>query len=152
ALESLSMSNLALIGFGKLKYIADLYQLKPDQLIKPGAAHSLAAILVLLIGDEKLALDTTINWAVKKNFDSSHEILPRQIEIHLVEDTMGGVRSAQAAVQLLCQLGRDVNLYCYGLTGGNQAKSTSFEKENIPHYENWEQLWQILAEKLNVSG
>lgn len=150
ALESLGMANLALIGFGKLKYIGDLYQLKADQLIKPAAAHSLAAILALLMGDDKLALDTAINWAVKKNFSAFREILPQQMEIHLIEDTMGGVRSAQAAVQLLRQMGRDVYLCCYGLTGGNDAKRSTFENENIPHYENWESLWQVIAERLNA--
>lgn len=151
ALESLGMANMALIGFGKLKYISNLYQLKPDELIKPAGAHSLAAILALLMGDEKLALHMTINWAVKRNFNSFYEILPQHLEIHLIEDTLSGVRSAQTAVQLLRQLGRDVRLYCYGLTGSNQAKSAAFENENIPHFGNWQQLWQVLAENLTAS-
>lgn len=148
ALESLEMANLMLIGFGKLKYFGDLYHIKPDELVKPAAVHSLAAILALLMGDEKSAIDAAINWVLKESTQPLLDWFPPQLEIHLVEDTLSGVRSLWSAGQLLRDSGRDVRLFAYGLTGGNLSKQSAFAKANIPHFPDWDSLWQTLANKL----
>ncbi len=150
ALELLDMAELTLIGFGQLKYVGDLYHIKPDELIKPAAVHSLAAILALLIGDEKTAIDAAINWTLKKSTQPLLDWLPQQLEIHLVEDTLNGVQSLWSAGKLLRDSGREVRLFAYGLTRGNLSKQSAFAQANIPYFSDWDSLWRTLNNNIKI--
>jgi hypothetical protein len=66
--------------------------------------------------------------------------LPREFELFVVEDTMGGIRSTYAAGEILRQNGFNVPTQTIGLTSGSSSKIEAFTQAGIPHFENWENL------------
>jgi hypothetical protein len=66
--------------------------------------------------------------------------LPREFELFVVEDTMGGIRSTQTAGEILQKNRFDVKVHALGLTSGSAAKAEAFDKAGVVHYETWETL------------
>ncbi|MFN3491136.1 MAG: hypothetical protein ACK40V_02855 [Anaerolineales bacterium] len=132
ALELAHMQNIPCIAFGKLEYLASQYQIDAARLVKPAAFQALAAAVAAYTGDEWLALQA----AHQKNFST----LPKSFKLIVVEDTLGGIRSAQSAAETLQSVGFDVNVKAIGLSSGIKAKASAFEKAGIKYFENWEDI------------
>jgi imidazolonepropionase-like amidohydrolase len=60
--------------------------------------------------------------------------------VSIVEDTLSGIRSVQAAGEILQKAGLDVTVHTYGLTSGSAAKSAAFEQAGVPYFSDWETL------------
>lgn len=140
ALELVGLKEIPLIAFGKLDYIAAQHGLDPATLIKPSPFQALAGILAAWTGDELSALKAAFGWHDTGELNEAFNDLPKSFELIVVEDTMGGVRSALATSEILNSAGFDVSVRAFGLTSGSAAKATAFEVANIPHYEKWEAL------------
>jgi hypothetical protein len=140
ALELVDMSNIPLIAFGKLEYIASQHKLDPATLVKPSPFQALAGILAAWTGEEWSALRAAFDWHGTGALNGHFGKLPKSFELIVVEDTMGGIRSVRAAGELLQNAGFDVHIHVLGLTSGSAAKAEAFAQADVPYFEGWESL------------
>ena len=140
ALNLVGLADIPLIAFGKLEYLAAKRGLDAGMLIKPSPVHALAATAAALTGDEWAGLQSAGDWYQTGKLDGVFATLPREFELFVVEDTMGGIRSTQAAGEILRQNGFNVQTYTLGLTSGSISKIEAFTQAGIPHFENWDSL------------
>ncbi len=140
ALELIGMTNIPLMAFGKLEYIAAKRGLDPAALVKPSPFQALAGILAAWTGDELAALNAAYDWLITGKLNELFNALPRSFELIVVEDTMGGIRSVQAAGGILKQAGFNVNIRAIGLTGGIPAKAEAFTNAGVSWVEDWDKL------------
>ncbi len=145
ALELVGLADIPLIAFGKLEYLAAKRGLDAGALIKPSPVHALAATAAALTGDEWAGLQSAGDWYQTGKLAGVFTDLPREFELFVVEDTMGGIRSTQAAGQILRQAGLNVKTHLIGLTSGSTSKMEGFTVAGIPHYENWDSLIRALG-------
>ncbi len=142
ALELVGMADIPLMAFGKLEYLAAQYGHDPAMLIKPSPFQALAAALAAWTGDELLSLNAAYEWHVLGKWNSHLGELPPSFELIVVEDTLGGIRSAQAAGEILRRAGFDVTVRAFGMTSGIAAKAAAFHVAGVPNFEDWESLAQ----------
>ena len=140
ALELVGLQGIPLVAFGKLEYIAAQYQLDPEVLLKPSPFHALAATLAAWRGEELSALQAAYEWRNTGALTGRFSALPASFELVVIEDTLGGIRSAQAAGKILRAAGFDVAVRALGLTSGNAAKAQAFDRAGVQHYADWQAL------------
>jgi hypothetical protein len=140
ALELVKLQDIPLIAFGKLEYLASQHRLDPATLVKPSPVQALAAILAAWTREEWTSLQAAHHWYKTGEINEAFKQLPGKFDLMVVEDTMGGIRSVQAAGKILQAAGFDVTIQAVGLTSGSGAKASAFEGANIPYFENWESL------------
>ena len=140
ALELVGLADIPLIAFGKLEYLAASRGLDPGALIKPSPVHALAATAAALTGNEWAGLQSAGDWYQTGKLNGIFSDLPREFELFVVEDTLGGIRSTQAAGEIFQQSGFNVTVHTLGLTSGSAAKIEAFTKAGVPYFENWETL------------
>lgn len=140
ALELVELSNIPLIAFGKLEYLAYKHQLDPATLVKPSPVQALAAVLAAWTGEEWPALQAANQWRETGSLNEMFNQLPKTFDLIVVEDTMGGIRSVRAAGEILQVAGFDVNTQALGLTSGSVAKASVFEQFDVPYFEDWVSL------------
>lgn len=140
ALELVGMTDIPLMAFGKLEYIATQHGLNPAALMKPSPFHALAGILAAWTGDELSALNAAFEWHRSGKLNGRFGELPKSFELYVIEDTMGGVRATRAAGEILREAGFEVSVHTLGLTSGIAQKAEAFRKADVPHFENWESL------------
>lgn len=140
ALELSGLSNIPLIAFGKLEYLAAQYGLDPATLVKPSPVQALAAVLAAWTGDEWISLQAANQW---RETGLSHGIfnqLPKSFELIVVEDTIGGIHSVRSAGEILKKAGLDVQVRAIGLTSGHSTKASAFEQAGVQYFQDWESL------------
>ncbi len=135
ALKRVAMDDLPLIGYGKLAYIGARHGLKGETLLKPSPVQALAAIGAALHGDELRALEEAIHWQRTGEWQA-----PQGLHVHVVEDTGGGVRAVQAAVQALQSSGQGVQAHLWGLAPKGSAKETALARLGATCHSRWETL------------
>jgi len=140
ALDLVGLPDVPLISFGKLQYLGAQRGYDPETLLKPSPVHALAAIAAALTGKEWASLQAACDWYETGQLKGVFAELPRSLDISIVEDTLGGIRSARAAAEILQKAGLDVTIHAYGLTSGSAAKSAAFEDADVPHFGDWETL------------
>jgi hypothetical protein len=140
ALQKVGLENIPIIGLGKIQYVAKQHDVKPERLLKPSAGHSLAAMVAALEGNELLAVQSAVKWQQGGILDEIAKIIPNELELHIVEDTLSGIHSARAATEILNSNGHSVTLLPWGLTNDQPEKIASFEKEGIPCFSKWKDL------------
>jgi hypothetical protein len=140
ALDLVGLADIPLIAFGKLVYLAARRGLDPGALIKPSPVHALAATAAALTGDEWSGLQSAGDWYQTGKLNGVFADLPREFELFVVEDTLGGIRSTQAAGEILRQAGIDVITHAIGLTSGSVSKVHAFTQAGVPYFENWTSL------------
>lgn len=140
ALELVGLADIPLIGYGRLEYYEKQFGVAAASLLKPSPVQSLAAVAAAFTGEEWSSIQAAAEWQASGRLNSIFSSLPREFELIVVEDTMGGIRSAQAAGDVLQKNGFDVKVHALGLTSGSRAKIDAFDKAGIVHFETWETL------------
>lgn len=140
ALELVGLADIPLIGFGKLEYLASRRGFDAGALIKPSPVHALAATAAAFTGNEWAGLQSAGDWVQTGQLNGAFADLPRTFELSVIEDTLGGIRSVQAAGDILRQSGFDVTVHALGLTSGSTAKADAFRQTGVRYFENWEEL------------
>jgi len=140
ALKLVGLADIPLIAFGKLEYLAAQRGLDAGALIKPSPVHALAATVAALTGNEWAGLQAAGDWFQTGKLNGAFADLPREFELFVVEDTLGGIRSTLTAGEILRQSGFDVLTHTIGLTSGSVSKIESFTQAGIPYFDNWELL------------
>ena len=137
ALDLVGLSGIPLISFGKLQYLGEQRGYDPEVLLKPSPVQALAGIAAALTGYEWATLQAACDWYETGQLKGVLTELPRSLEVTIVEDTLGGVRSVQAAGEILQKAGLNVTVHAYGLTSGSAVKSVAFEQVGVPYFDNW---------------
>lgn len=145
ALELTGLQNIPLLAFGKLEYLAARHQLNAEVLLKPSPFHALAATLAAWTGEELAALQAAYDWRNTGALNGRFRALPASFELIVVEDTLSGIRSAQAAGAILQAAGFHVVVRPFGLTGGSAAKAGMFDQAGVPRYADWQALMDGLG-------
>lgn len=140
ALGLVGMADIPLMAFGKLEYIAAQHGLDPATLVKPAPFQALAGMLAAWTADELSALQAAYDWHAAGKLNNLFSELPRSFEVAVVEDTLGGIRSARAAGYVLQNGGYDVRVRAFGLTSGSAAKAYAFDTAGVRHFKTWEDL------------
>jgi hypothetical protein len=140
ALELAGLSDIPLIAFGKLEYLASQYGLDPATLVKPSPVQALAAVLAAWTDEEWPALQAANQWLKTGSLNGRFDQLPKTFELIVVEDTMGGIHSVRSAGEILKKAGLDVTVRALGLTSGNSAKASAFEHAGVQSFPDWESL------------
>jgi len=139
-LKLVGLSDIPVIGYGKLEYIATQRGLDAMTLLKPAPAQALAAIVAAWTDNELAGLHSACDWIQTNEVKGALADLPRKFDLIIVEDTLGGVRSVRAAGEILRQAGFEVNVHAFGLTSGSAAKAKTFKQTGVPYFENWAEL------------
>jgi hypothetical protein len=137
ALDLVGLSDVPLISFGKLQYLGGQRGYDPEVLLKPSPVQALAGIAAALTGNEWAALRAACDWYETGQLTGALSELPQPLDVTIVEDTLGGVRSVQTAGEILQKAGLDVAIQAYGLTSGSAAKSAAFEQVGLPFFSDW---------------
>jgi hypothetical protein len=145
ALELAGLEDMPMIAHGRLQYLASLYGHDAAALEKPSPFHALAAILAAWTGEELMALQAANHWYETKSLNGKFVRLPHTFEVIVVEDTLGGIRSVRAAGEILKASGFNVTVRPFGLTLGDAAKASAFEKANVPSYSDWESIMEVIG-------
>jgi beta-phosphoglucomutase-like phosphatase (HAD superfamily) len=145
ALDLVGLPEIPLLAFGKLEYLAAGRQLQPETLLKPAPFHALAAALAAWTGEELSALQAAAEWLESGALNGHFRALPASFELIVIEDTLSGVRSAQAAGKILQAAGFDIAVRALGLTSGSASRAAMFERVNTPHYADWSGLVNALT-------
>jgi hypothetical protein len=140
ALKLVGLADIPLIAFGKLEYLAAQRGLDAGALIKPSPVHALAATAAAFTGNEWASLQSAGDWYQTGKLNGVFANLPREFELFVVEDTLGGIKSTQAAVEILRKNGFNVTIHAIGLTSGSDSKVEAFTQAGIRFFENWESL------------
>ncbi|NWF64738.1 MAG: hypothetical protein HXY38_10575 [Chloroflexi bacterium] len=140
ALKLVGLADIPLIGYGRLEYYEKQHGVAAASLLKPSPVQSLAAVTAAFTGSEWSSIQAAAEWQASGCLNSLFLSLPREFELFVVEDTMGGICSTQAAGEVLQQNGFDVKVYALGLTSGSAAKAEAFDKAGVVHYKTWETL------------
>jgi len=118
--------NIPLIGYGRLQFISNRYNLNPDQLIKPSPFQALSAIIAAVFKNELSALETAYDFLyqqgnnLKRGFGNP---LPDEFELHIFEDSFVGIKSCEQAVLALENTGFKISLKRWGITKDEEKRA-----------------------------
>jgi len=151
ALSINGITDIPLIGYGKIAFLAEQKGINPEFLLKPNPFQAIAAIFAALTGNEIDSLDIAYNltnYTKKGDFNLFFEKFRDQDYIvHVFEDTPGGVIALREACKILSDLGINLALIPYGVSK-NKEKIGALKKLDIPIYKDinlaLEKLFSIL--------
>ena len=125
-LSLLDPEHIPLIGYGRLKYLAEQMGTSPDAILKPAPLQALAALASAVTETEYPAL----LWALEtfarfsegrvQPLDVENEVdiagqLPRKFNLHVFEDSSIGIIAGRKAAELLNQDGYEVTFHAWGV-------------------------------------
>lgn len=139
ALSMVHMDQIPLIGYGRIRCLAEHVGVKPESLLKPSPVQALAAIFASFNGSEWEALLTAHYLIGGENpidnfpigyFEDLIRELP-DLDIHVFEDTAGGMQAVRNAVRVLSSKGVNCHTYYWGITSNKEKKSALKEAKAV---------------------
>jgi hypothetical protein len=162
ALELVGLSQIPLIGFGRLQYAASQLHISPNLLMKPAPYQALAAVLAAVGGSELAALKsaaaichqaglipesssfTTLDPTRPLISTSDSRARNAGWSVHIFEDSPIGIRAVQQAGELLNRAGIRVRVHCWGIAQNpdkvlalEQSGATVFSDINLALEQNF---------------
>ena len=124
ALEALNLSQIPLIGAGKMGWLASELGLRIDQLTKPSPVQALAAITTAVTRQ----IESSLWAAARLNMEGKTE--PYRgfptLSIHIFEDAGGNIKAVRHAAKMLADIGVQNHVTAWGIAD-NQAKHQALE-------------------------
>ncbi len=133
ALASVGVDFMTVMGFGRVRYLAHRMQVPAEGLTKPSPIQALAGIAASWNQDEWPAMVWAYHTANGKGLSgeagprTNERLLPNAFQLHVFEDTIGGILAVQSVARILTSLGYEVELYIWGIAQ-NQAKTSALRK------------------------
>lgn len=121
------LGSLPLIGMGSMEYMAGKAGKSLNELLKPNVFHAVAAVLASVYNDDLKSLYAAYHWCFAGQVGEMDKEWDRPLEVHVFEDSPGGVRAAIGAVDLFRQRGLDCQLVIWGVAD-HPDKQSSLEK------------------------
>jgi hypothetical protein len=136
AISLLGFESVPLMGYGRMVYAGSIYHINADALVKPSPYQALAAVKAAWSGEEWNSLQWAMDVFQHRKLDRSMiNDLPAEFELHVFEDSAGGIRAAHKAAELLCEIGFDVQFFGWGIATAKE-KCIALQKQGVPVYEN----------------
>ena len=133
ALASVGVDFMTVMGFGRVRYLAHQMHVPAEGLSKPSPIQALAGIAASWSQEEWPAMVWayhTVNGKGKYEDSmvrTAEQLLPRSFQLHVFEDTIGGILAVQSVAKILMKMGHEVELYIWGIAR-NQAKASALRK------------------------
>lgn len=137
-LKLVSLTDIPLIGYGRIHYLAQQAGLPTEKMLKPSPLQAIAAILAAISRKEWYALETALKVQQGKEgaFDSLS--LADEIIIHVFEDSAGGIVAMQSAAEVFAQFGLKVEVHPYGISN-HPEKKAALQGLDIPIFHSTEE-------------
>ncbi|CAG0953645.1 hypothetical protein ANRL2_00292 [Anaerolineae bacterium] len=117
AVELLGFHDVPLVGAGRMQWLASHYQRTPGEYIKPYPVQALAAIGAAISGKEAESLHSAAILFEQKRLTGPLAELTRQPNrVTVFEDSTGGIRATQLAVELLREAGVEIEFQAIGVS------------------------------------
>jgi len=134
ALELVGLSSLPLVGFGHVSWLAAEFHHHLDYFVKPSPVHALAAVGRALGGGERAALDAARKLVEENSLDAPLDTWRDQrVDIHVFEDTAGGILGVMNAAQRLQQVGVPAEVKAWGIAS-TPGKREALEALGVPTF------------------
>jgi len=108
------LDGIPILGWGGLVWLGQQRQADPQTFLKPSPVHALAALRMALGDDQETALSAAVELGETGNDHEAWEELD-SAQVSVFEDTPGGIRSLQAAAQILDTMGIYLETKYYGI-------------------------------------
>lgn len=130
ALSMVQMDQIPLIGYGQMRCLADHIGVEPKSLLKPSPVQALAAMFASFISSEWEALLLANYFVNGDNLIDANPInfLEKQtgnlpdLDIHVFEDSAGGIQAVRKAAHILSSKGIHVNTNYWGITDNKEKE------------------------------
>lgn len=120
AVGLLGLSDLPLIGYGRLQWLAAVAGGHAEQFVKPSPVHALAAMLAAMSGDEAASLRAAHALAEGKPSAALRLLNEAALAVDVFEDSPIGIESVRRAVAMLRLAGVDVVFRAWGIASGTE--------------------------------
>lgn len=118
ACELINMSEMPVIGYGEMSWLAQRVGMAPNDLLKPAAPHAIAALYASL-GMDVLCVLKQLESELCENRAFSLPFLTKnagiELDVHVFEDSPNGILSCDAAMKELNNA-YTIRLYKHGIT------------------------------------
>lgn len=116
ALELAGMERFPLIGYGRIRYLAEKTGAPAEGYMKPSPVQAMAAIFAAISGDEAASLELAAQIHSWGRVDGlARRIANSSLEVHVFEDSPGGIEAVRRAAQELAQNGINVRTHAWGV-------------------------------------
>ncbi len=123
ALEIAGLSLIPLIGYGRLDYLARANGENISQYLKPSPVQAIAAILASFTHNELDAVIQAREFVFDRLLPAGLSTLSGSgLEVHVFEDSRGGIEAAQDAARLLTEVGVPVELFAWGISADSHKR------------------------------
>ncbi len=109
------LNTLPMVGYGDLLWLSDRSSLDVRKLRKPSPVHVLAALMRSCGADTEAALQSAVNLAFDGHVGLEWDQF-RGAEIYVFEDTRAGLKSAQAASEILRECSLEISWHLIGIS------------------------------------
>jgi hypothetical protein len=137
-LKLVSLTDIPLIGYGRIHYLAQHAGLPTENMLKPSPLQAIAAILAAISRNELYALQTALKVQQGKKGALDSLFLADEINVHVFEDSTGGIVAMQLAAEILAQFGLIVKVQPYGISN-HPEKEAALRGLDIPIFRSTEQ-------------
>jgi hypothetical protein len=152
ALNLVDLTGIPLIGYGRIQSLAEQTGRPAEEMLKPSPVQAIAAILAALTGQEWAALQTALRIYQGKLLDSDLPVLDEKANVHIFEDSAGGIEAMQSAGKILTDFGMSVKIHAHGISN-NPEKEGSLRQLQVPIFSTTELAVKtaLLSESLEAS-
>jgi hypothetical protein len=133
ALASVGVDFMTVMGFGRIRYLAQQMRVPAENLSKPSPIQALAGIAASWNQEEWPAMVWayhTVNGteeSIEAKGQEVAQLLPSSFQLHVFEDTIGGILAVQSVSRILKKMGHEIELCIWGIAR-SQAKASSLRK------------------------
>ncbi len=121
AVEMVGLTNLPLIGYGRLQWLGLQIGREPEELVKPSPLQALAAIGAAVSGLEVESLLAAHQLVSSGRLAGPlAELAGATVDVSVFEDTFGGIRAVREAAGLLSESGVQATAHAYGVAASEE--------------------------------
>jgi hypothetical protein len=145
ACQMVGLESLPVMGFGKLRWLAERVGLAGSQIVKPSPVHSMAAIAAARTGLELEAIKAAL--AVERGGYLGYPLAACAGEtVHVFEDSTNSLAAVKKAVLELNRLGLRLTLTCHGIAPqGSPKRETLATEADFIHEDVNDGVLQVLG-------
>jgi hypothetical protein len=122
------------VGVGHVSWLAAQYDHHQDYFVKPSPVHALAAVGRAIGGEERAALNAARRLVEENLLDAPLDAWRNQrVDIHVFEDTAGGILGVMNAARQLQQVGVRAEVKAWGIAS-TPGKREALEALGVPTF------------------
>jgi hypothetical protein len=145
ACQMVGLESLPVMGFGKLRWLAERIGRAGSQIVKPSPVHAMAAMAAARTGLELESIKAAV--AVERGGYLRYPLTACASEtVHVFEDSTNSLAAVKKAVAELNRLGLRLTLTCHGIAPqGSPKRETLATEADFIHADVNEGVLQVLG-------